>query len=195
MVVKLLWAIKYSKPTFNQRTYGIWLSTVNFLYHGEMQLQSSSSTDELQSCGLSTNNKFLRGTPGPSMVVIYWVPVFIYLYIFDNKTLLHSKPVKAVPVRISLLGIRTNSCDLIKYLSALQLFLHNSICLHKRPLVHWIKVRSDTKMEVIPILVKAVSICLLLFTESLKQSLFIYSSLLRVFWDKVLLENSLVGEL
>lgn len=143
-----------------------------------------SSTDEVQSCGLSTNNKFLRGTPGPSMVVIYWVPVFIYLYIFDNKTLLHSKPVKAVPVRISLLGIRTNSCDLIKYLSALQLFLHNSICLHKRPLVHWIKVRSDTKMEVIPILVKAVSICLLLFTESLKQSLFIYSSLLRVFWDK-----------
>lgn len=138
---------------------------------------------------------FSEELPVPQWWFIYWVPVFIYLYIFDNKTLLHSKPVKAVPVRISLLGIRTNSCDLIKYLSALQLFLHNSICLHKRPLVHWIKVRSDTKMEVIPILVKAVSICLLLFTESLKQSLFIYLSLLRVFWDKVLLENSLVGEL
>lgn len=81
MVVKLLWAIKYSKPTFNQRTYGIWLSTVNFLYHGEMQLQSSSSTDELQSCGLSTNNKFLRGTPGPSMVV-HLLSACFYLFIY-----------------------------------------------------------------------------------------------------------------
>lgn len=120
----------------------------------------------------------------PQWWFIYWVPVFIYLCIFDNKSPLCSKPVKAVPVRISLLGIRKNNLLWFDKVPALQLFLHNSICLHERPLVRWIKVRSDTKMELIPILVKAVSICLLLFTESLKQSLFIYSSLLRVFWDK-----------
>lgn len=120
----------------------------------------------------------------PHWWFIYQVPVFIYLYIFDNKSLPSNKPVSAVPVRISLLGIRTNRLLWFDNAPAFQLFLHNCICLHERSSVRWIKVRSDTKMEVIPTLVEAVSICFLLFTASLKKYVFIHSSLLPVFWDK-----------
>lgn len=184
MVLKLLWAIKYSKSPFNQTTRGIWLSTVNFLYHGLMQRHNRSYTDQLQPYGSSSNNNFLRGIPGPSLVVPLASACFIYLYIFDNKSLPSSKPVNAAPVMIALAGVRTNRLLWFDKAPALQLFLHNSICLHERPSACWMKVRSDTKMEVIPTLVRAVSICLLLFTASLKHSVFMPSSLLCVFWDK-----------
>lgn len=184
MVLKLLWAIQYSKSTFNQRTHGTWLRTVNLLYHGEMQQQNSIPQMNCSHVDCLAIINFSGELLVPHWWFIYQMPIFIYLYIFDKKSLMCSKPVKAVPVRILLLGIRTNSLLWFDKAPALQLFLHNSICLHERPSVSWMKVRSDTEMEVTPILVKAVSICLLLFTLSQKQSVFIHSSFLCVFWEK-----------